>query len=189
MLNFNRISHFSSQSSKNLPTNAENSCSVPSSSPSPFALPSNIPVTPSPLAAPDTISLAPPTPPTPLRAPPRPFASPIPPTYGQPHTPLLHVHSGPSMVHQCQPQQYQPYPAYMDSYMSASPYPNSPWPSDFPHYREIERQPHDPERRTYTPTEPRAHDPKKLQDQIYDEPTESLKKDHAEPDNVGETVS
>ena len=170
-------------------SNAENSCSVPSSSPSPFALPSNIPVTPSPLAAPDTISLAPPTPPTPLRAPPRPFASPIPPTYGQPHTPLLHVHSGPSMVHQCQPQQYQPYPAYMDSYMSASPYPNSPWPSDFPHYREIERQPHDPERRTYTPTEPRAHDPKKLQDQIYDEPTESLKRDHAEPDNVGETVS
>ena len=102
------------------------------------------------------------------------------------------------MVHQCQPQQYQPYPAYLDFFMSASPYPNSPWPSAFPHYREVERQPHDHERRTYTPTNlhrerrtytPRAHDPTKLQDHMNDEPSESNKRDHAEPYNVGETVS
>ena len=73
--------------------------------------------------------------------------------------------------------------------MSASPYPNSSWPSDFPHYREVERQPHDHERRNYTPTEPRADDPTELQDHMIDEPTESRKSDHAEPDHVGETVS
>ena len=103
-------------------SNAESSCSVPSSSPSPFSVPSNIPVPPSPLAAPKTTSFAPPTPVTHLRAPPRPFASPIPPIYGQPHIPLRHVHSGTSMVHECQSQQYQPNLAYLDSYMSASPY-------------------------------------------------------------------
>ena len=116
-------------------SSAENSCSVPSSSPSPFAVPSNIPVPPSPLAAPETTSFATPTPVIPLRAPPRAFVSPIPPTYGQPHTPLRHVHSGPC---------------------------------------------------TYTPTEPRAHE---ITDNMNDEPTESRKRDHAEPDNVGETVS
>ena len=73
--------------------------------------------------------------------------------------------------------------------MSASPYPNSPWPSAFPHYRKVERQPHDHERRTYTPTEPRANDPTKLQDHMNDEPTESRERDHAEPDKVGESVS
>ena len=72
--------------------------------------------------------------------------------------------------------------------MSASPYPNYPWPSAFPHYREVERQPLDHERRTYTPTQLRAHDPTKLQDHMNDEPTESHTRDHAEPDNVGETV-
>ena len=60
---------------------------------------------------------------------------------------------------------------------------------EFPHYREVERQPHDHERRTYTPTEPRAHDPTKLQGHMNDEPTESRKRVHAEPDNVGETVT
>ena len=165
-------------------SNAKNSCSVPSSSPSPFAVPSNIPVPPSPLTAPETTSFAPPTPVTLCEHPRDLLASPISPTYGQPHTPLRHVRSGPSMVHQCQPQQYQPYPAYLDSFMSASPYPNSPWPSAFPHYRENERQPHDHDRRT--PMEPRAHDPTKLQDQMNDEPTESRKRD---PYNVGETVS
>ena len=72
--------------------------------------------------------------------------------------------------------------------MSASPYPNYPWQSAFPHYREIERQAHDHERRTYTPTQPRAHDPTKLQDHMNDEPTESQKRDYEEPDKVGETV-
>ena len=43
-------------------SNAENSCLVPSSSPSPFAVLSNIPVPLSPLAAPETTSFAPPTP-------------------------------------------------------------------------------------------------------------------------------
>ena len=143
---------------------------------------------PSPLAAAETTSSAPPTPVTSLRAPPRPFTSPIPPIYGQSHNPLRQVHSGPSMVHRCQPQQYQPYPAYLVSYMSASPYPNSPWLSAFPHYREVERKMHDHERRSYTPTEPRSHDPTKLQDDRNDEPTESRKRDHAEPDNVGKTV-
>ena len=100
-------------------TNAESSCSVPSRSPSLFAVSTNIPVPPSPLVAPETTSFAP-------------FASPIPPTYGQPQTPLRHVHSGPSMVHHCQSQQYQPYPAYLESYMSTSRYPNSTWPSAFP---------------------------------------------------------
>ena len=157
-------------------SNAENSCSVSSISPSPFAVPSNIPVPPSLLAAPETTKCAPQTPVNPSGAPPRPFASPIPPTYGQSHTPLQHVHSGPSMVHQCQPQQYWPYPAYLDFYMSASLYLNFPWLSAFPHYREVERQPHDHERRTYIPTEPRAHDPSKLQDHMIDEPTESRKK-------------
>ena len=113
-------------------SNEEISCSVPSSSPSPFAVPSNFPVPPSPLEAPETTSFDPPTPVTPLRAPPRPFAPPIPPTNGQPHTPLRHVHSGPSMVHQCQPQQHRPYPAYLDSYMSTSPYPISPCHRLFP---------------------------------------------------------
>ena len=92
------------------------------------------------------------------------------------------------MVHQCQPQQYQLYPAFLDSYMSASLYPNSPWHSAFPHYREVERQPHDHERRTYTPTEPQADDPTELRDHMIDELTESRKRNHAEPDNVGETV-
>ena len=50
-------------------SNAENSCSVPSSSPSPFAAPSNIPLPLSPIAAPETTSFAHPTPVTPLRAP------------------------------------------------------------------------------------------------------------------------
>ena len=116
-------------------SNAESPCSVLSSSLSPFALPSNIPLPPSPLAAPETTSFAPPTPETLCEQPrPRPFASPILPTYGQPHTPLRHVHSGPSVVYQCQSHQYQPYPAYLDSFMSASPYPNSRWPLTFPHY-------------------------------------------------------
>ena len=155
-------------------SDAKNSCSVPSSSPSTFAVPSNIYVPLSPLAAPETTSFAPPTPVIPLRAVLRPFALPIPPIYGKPHTPLRHVHSGPSMVHQCQPQQCQPYPAYLVSYMSASPYPSSPWPSDFHHYREVERQPHDHERQTHTPIEHRVHDPTKLQDHMNDEPTEGI---------------
>ena len=72
-LNIICISHFSSQSSKNLRTQSKcptpkNSCSVPSSSLSPFVVPSNIPVPPSPLAAPETTSFAPLTPVTPLRA-------------------------------------------------------------------------------------------------------------------------
>ena len=50
-------------------SNAESACSVPSSSPSPFALPSNIPVPPSPLAAPETTSFALPTPVNTMRAP------------------------------------------------------------------------------------------------------------------------
>ena len=59
----------------------------------------------------------------------------------------------------------------------------------FSHYREVERQLQDHERRTYTPTDPRADDPTESQDHRNDEPTESRKRDHAEPDNVGETVS
>ena len=50
-------------------SNAKISCSVPSRSPSPFALPSNIPVPPSPFAAPEATSFAPPKPVNPLRAP------------------------------------------------------------------------------------------------------------------------
>ena len=155
-------------------SNAENSSSVPSSSPSAFAVPSNILVPPSTLAAPETTSFAPPTPVTPLRAPPRPFASPIPPTYGQPHTPVRHVHSGPSMVHQCQPQQYQPYPAYLDSYMSASPYPYRLFPT-------IEKLKDNRMNMRGEPTlprnpEPMIHDPTKLQDHMNDEPTESRKR-------------
>ena len=136
----------------------------------------------------DIICSSPPTPLNPWQAPPRPFASPFPPTYGQPHTPLRHVHSGPSMVHQCQSQQYQLYTAYLGSYLSASSYPISPWPSAFPHYQEFERQPHDHLRRTYTPKYPRADDPTESQDDRNCEPTESCKRDNSEPDNVGETV-
>ena len=112
----------------------------------------------------------------PLASTPRPFALSTPPTYGQPLSHLPRVHSGPSTVHQCQPQQYQPYPAYLDSYMSASPYPNFPRPSAFPHYRETERLPHDHERRTYTPTEPRADDHTEPRDHRYAMPTESRKR-------------
>ena len=131
---------------------------------SPFAVPSNIPVPPSPLAAPETTAFSPPTPVSPLRVPPRPFALPISPTYGQPYTPLRLVHSGRSMVHQFQPQQYEPYPAYLGFYISASPYPTYPWLSSFPHYREKEKRSHFHERRTYTCTEPRADDPPEPRD-------------------------
>ena len=68
-------------------------------------------------------------------------------------------------------------------------YPNSPWSLVFPHYREVERQPRDNERRTHTPTDPRADDLKESQDHRKDESTENRKRNHAEPDNVGETVS
>ena len=44
-------------------------------------------------------------------------------------------------------------------------------------------------RMTYTLTDPRADNPTEAQDHRNDEITESRKKDHAEPDNVGETVS
>ena len=47
----------------------QSKCPVPSSSPSSFAVPSNIPAPPSPLAVPETTSFAPPKPVTPLRAP------------------------------------------------------------------------------------------------------------------------
>ena len=151
LLNVISISHFSSQSSKNLRTQSK--CPTPKTHVQCLpvlhhyiCMPSNIPVPPSPLAASETTSFDPPTPVTPLRDPPQPFASPIPyghmgnhiwattypsatcpfrrvdgasvnhiPTYGQPHTPVRHVRSGASMVHQCQPQQYQPYLAYLDS--------------------------------------------------------------------------
>ena len=80
-------------------SNAKRSCSVPSSYPSPSAVPSNIHMPPSPLAATETTSLAPPTPVIHLRAPPRPFALQCPPEFRQRQTTL--------------PQQYQPYPAYL----------------------------------------------------------------------------
>ena len=151
-------------------SDAQNSCSVPSSSPSPFAVPSNNPVPPSPLAAPETISFAPPTPVTPLPAPPWPFASRIPLTYGQPHTTLRHVHLDPSMIHQCQSQQYQPYPAYLNSCRHHRiRILHGHW--LFPTIEKLKRQPHDHERRTYTPREPQAHEPTKFQEHINDELT------------------
>ena len=112
------------------------------------------PVPPSPLAAPETTSFAPPTP---LRATLGPFLSPrqFRRNMGN-HIPLCDM--------------YIQAPRW---YISASL--NSPRPSAFPHHREVERQPHDHERQTYIPTEPRAHDPSKLQDHMIDEPTESRK--------------
>ena len=158
-------------------SNAENSLSVPSSSPSLFAVPFIFPVPPSPLAAPETTSFAPPTPVIPAK-------------FRLANSADIWATTYPSATFLFRPldctsvpaSAVQPYPANVDSYMSASPYPNSPWPSAFPHYREVERQPHDHERRTFTPTEPRAHDPTKLQYHMNDEPTEYCKRDHAEPD-------
>ena len=72
--------------------------------------------------------------------------------------------------------------------MWAWPCPNSQLPSAFPHYQEIERQPHDHERQTHAPTELRADDPTKTQDHRNDETTGSRRKDKAEPEKVGETA-